>query len=109
MTNSNGSCAMGKMIFGIIIFAVAIQLFFILVAIAVASGNDLPLIFAIHHMLSWPIYFMSLALAVVLAAVRCLKSCSRSQSCCSTSQDCQTSSKACSTPTQSCCPSHEGK
>jgi hypothetical protein len=105
MTNSSGSCHIGKMVASVIIFAVGIQLFFCLMAIAIAAGNALLPIVAFSHMLSWPIYFLSLALAVILGIVRCLKgSCCKSQSCCSSSQDCSTSSKACSTASQSCSP-----
>ena len=110
MTNSKGCCQIGKKVICIIIFAVAIQLFFCLMAIAVAAGNALLPIVAFSHMLSWPIYFISLALAVILGVVRCLKSCGdKSQACCcSSSQECSTS-KACSTSAESCSPCSEEK
>jgi hypothetical protein len=105
MTNSSSSCHMGKMIAAVIIFAVGIQLFFGLMAIAIAAGNGFQPIMAFSHMLNWPVYFLSLALSVIFGMVCCLKrSCRQSQSCCSSSQECCTSSKACSTATQSCSP-----
>ena len=109
MTNSTGCCQIGKMVLGVVIFAIAIQLFFCLIAIAVAAGNGLLPIIAFSHMLSWPIYFISLALAVLLGIVRCLKGCCKSQACCSKTKECSTQSQACSIPSQSCCPRPEEK
>lgn len=80
--SSFDSCHIGKMVFGMVIFAFAIQLFFCLMAVAVAVGNGLTPFFAFSHMLSWPIYFISLALAVILGVAKCIKKCCGAKNCC---------------------------
>jgi hypothetical protein len=70
------------MVFGVIIFAFAIQLFFCLVGIAVAAGTGYVPNAAFSHLLCWPVYFISLAFAVLMSIVKCLKHCTRAQACC---------------------------
>lgn|GEM_PF-3555200 len=75
MTDSQGCCHIGKMVFGVIIFAFAIQLFFCLVGIAVAAGTGFAPYAAFMHLLCWPVYFISLAFAVLMGIIKCLKRC----------------------------------
>jgi membrane associated rhomboid family serine protease len=73
MSNNQGSCNYGKMLLCIIIMALAIQVFISLISIAVAAGAGYSVFSAFFHMFCWPIYFLSLCLAILLGIVKCLK------------------------------------
>lgn len=73
MTNSQGCCHLGKILVAVIVFAFALQLFFCLMAVAVATGNGYLPIVAFSHMFCWPIYFICLGLSFLLAVFKCIK------------------------------------
>ena len=84
--NTEGCCQIGKMIFGTIIFSVALQIFFCLIAVAVAAGNGYVPIVAFSHVLSWPVYFICLALAILSGLTHCMCRCCASGSSCTPSK-----------------------